>query len=285
MENKLLWVTDPHLNFLNEAKIKTLAKKLLSHGPTAIVISGDISEAPTIEFHLRYLEMHLNKIPVYFCCGNHDYYGGSIVRTRELLKSRFGPASYSRYLQACGVVSLTSEGGGVALIGHDGWYDGNYPQVRSWFTSKLDMSDYHIIEELSDRSCSHMTPAIKIKEIRYERIQALAKEGADYFKEYLPEAFKNHDKVFLTTHVAPFQENSLAPDGTRSDRDWMPHFSSRHIGEAILDIMQGYPAPKELVILCGHTHTKAVFKPLVNVTCITGPSEYYRPRISEVFDY
>jgi hypothetical protein len=66
----------------------------------------------------------------------------------------------------------------------------------------------------------------------------------------------------------------------------MPHFSSRQIGEAILDVMKNYQdQSKELVILCGHNHTRAEYRPLKNVTCITGQAEYYKPQIADIFDY
>jgi predicted MPP superfamily phosphohydrolase len=271
--SNLVWCTDVHLNFVNEAGIADFADMILSYDPDAIVFTGDISEAPDLELHLRYLEMHLNNVPLYFVCGNHDYYKGSIMGVRKFLKSRFTASGPTRWLPTQGVVTLAPD---VALVGHDGWYDGGYSAHGDWFKSKLNMSDYHLIHDLNNVACS-------TRREQYSRINALSKEGADHFKKYLPKAFKSHNKVYFATHVAPFPENSRAPNGAMSDANWHPHFCSRQLGEAILETMKKMPTEKELIVLCGHNHTKAVFKPLPNVTCITGQARYKFPSVADVF--
>lgn len=271
----LVFATDIHLNFCNENQIQDFAVSVLKKNPTALVLGGDISEAPDLETHLRYLEKYLNGVPMYFVCGNHDYYRGSINKLRTVLKSRFKTGG-AVWLPVAGVVTL---GPSTALVGHDGWYDGGYPDKNGdWWNSKLGMADYQIIQELSSRFCIDRT-------MRFRKITELSKQGADHIRKYLPKAFETHDKVFYVQHVSPFAETSCGPDGKMSDIDWMPHFCSRQTGEAIIDIMKKMPAEKKLIVLCGHSHTLAWHRPLPNVYCLCGPAKYGKPKVAEQFNY
>jgi Icc-related predicted phosphoesterase len=259
---KLVFCTDLHLNHIVEERIiNSFVNEVLGYEPSALVIAGDISEAPSLERHLNWLESHLN-IPIYFVCGNHDYYRGSIETLRLLLTQKF-----QRWLPITGVVTLAPN---IGLIGHDGWYDGGY---ANWFESKVILNDYHLIEEFS----------VLTEVGLFSAIQQLAREGEHYFQTWLPQAFENHDIVFLVTHVAPWPENALTPEGTPSDDQWLPCFSSKASGDAIQDIMEKMPN-KKLIVLCGHSHTYAKYQPLPNILAITGKGEYGKCYISEVFD-
>ncbi len=271
----LVFATDIHLNHVEDFRIRALAYAIMRRNPDVVLIGGDISEAPELEMKLRFLEMHLKGVPIYFVCGNHDYYNGSIRDVRKGLRKRF-KAGQSIWLPTAGVVTLAP---GVALVGHDSWYDGGYPKKNGdWWNSMLGMNDYFIILELGPAQCQN-------RSMQYKVIQKLAKEGADHIKKYLPLAFKNHDKVFYMQHVSPFAETSRGPDGKMSDPDWMPHFCSRQSGEAILQVMKKQPADKQLTVLCGHSHTEAWDWPLPNVYCYCGPAQYGRPKVAKVFSY
>jgi Icc-related predicted phosphoesterase len=275
---QLVHLTDIHLNFCHPIKISNFAGKILGEKPDAVVITGDISEAPSLVGHLLDLKSFLTGIPVYFICGNHDYYNGSINKVRDNLANLFGPGNQHGiyWLQADNVVSLSADS---AIVGHDGWYDGGYPGYGDFFTSRLDMSDFYVINDLSIARMHSGRSGI------YQKMQELSKQGADHVLTNLPKAFENHDKVFYATHVSPFAECSRAPDGSISDKDWMPTFCSKLTGEAVLSVMKKMPANKQLVILCGHSHTEWVHKPMSNVTCYCGGAGYGRPAISKFFDY
>lgn len=273
--NNLVFTTDIHLNFCSEFQIKEFASHILSHDPSVIVIGGDISEAPQLEFHLRFLEMHLKGVPVYFVCGNHDYYRGSIKDVRNGLRKRF-KAGGSIWLPEAGIVSLSPT---AALVGHDSWYDGGYPNKNgNYFASKLDMSDYHVIQELSYPQCFN-------RRMVYDKIQKLSQQGASHIKQYVTKAFVNHDKVFYVQHVSPFAETSCGPNKKMSDPDWMPHFCSRLTGEAIMEVMSKQPPEKQLIVLCGHSHTMAWHRPRPNVYCFCGAAKYGIPNVANQFNY
>jgi predicted phosphohydrolase len=268
----LVWTTDCHLNFLNEKQIKHFCHEMLDYDPTQIVITGDISEAPHLEIHLRLVEKYLGgNIPVYFVCGNHDYYNGSIATLRATLKQNFNSTSMMKWLPNFDYISLSDD---VALVGHDGWYDGRY---SDYFVSDLDMNDYHLIKELKGN--------FWMRTDQYETIGKLASEAAYHISNAIDKAFENHNTVYVATHVAPFKENSRAPDGKISDKHWMPHFSSKIMGDALLNTMNKYPKEYNLVVLCGHNHTFWESNPTNNIRCITGQAVYGKPQICGVFPY
>jgi len=267
-----VWLTDIHLNFLGKRQTRKLARQILSQDPTHIILSGDQSDASKFRFEMGYLMEHLNDVPVYFVAGNHDYYHGSIKGFRKYLKEYHNHDAQSKWLPNLGIITASPN---VAIIGHDGWADGGY---ADWFKSNIILNDYVKIKELAENY--RFAP-----QLTFQTIQDLARESAEYFQKYIKEAFKKHDKVFLVTHPVPFRECNLNPDRQIADDNWMPHFSSKIIGDTILDVMQEISVEKELTILCGHTHTESSYKPLPNVTCLVGGAEYYRPRINGVFEF
>jgi len=150
---KLLWITDPHLNFVHEEAIKSFCRKIKEKEPNAVVITGDIAEAPSIVSYLGFMDLNLeNKCPIFFVLGNHDYYHGTIEGVREVMERLFTYDEASKmileprlgWLSSSGVVPLTEK---TALIGHDGWYDGQY---ADWYKSKVYLNDYLLIGELAD---------------------------------------------------------------------------------------------------------------------------------------
>lgn len=272
---KIAWATDLHLNFVNELQIIGFCNKVKKAKAEVLFLTGDISEAPYIVDHLRFLEKHC-KMPIYFICGNHDYYKGSVKKLREVLSKEFGthsPKNNSTFwMNEHGVITLES---GVALIGHDGWYDGGY---ASFLSSKLGLNDFLLIEELRSDSLN------TFRRNHFKTVYELAKEGAQHIEKCLEKAYENHDIVYLLTHAPPFREGSRAPDGKLSDPDWLPYFSSRCMGEAILKVMKKLPSSAELNVLCGHTHTDWLCKPRTNISCYVGGANYRYPNVCRVFD-
>lgn len=273
----LLFATDLHLNFVPESKIKELCQKFLAKSPDAIVITGDIAEAPSIVDYLGFLGLHIKNCPIFFVLGNHDYYHSSIEGVRDTMTKLFTYDETSKmilearlgWLGSSGIVPLTEK---TALVGHDGWYDGQY---ANWYNSKVYLYDYTLIKELADTACP-------IKELRFAKINELAKNSAEYVRLHLEDAFKTFENVFVATHVSPFRENSVY-QGRISDDNWMPHFSSKHMGDMLLDVASKYPN-KQITVLCGHSHGSADNKIMPNLRCITGDAQYRYPKINKVFN-
>ena len=270
---KLTWATDTHLNYIALDKAKEFCDSIKLCEPDAVVITGDISESSLLFYHLLMLEKELDPTPVFFVCGNHDYYHGSITEIRNILRDRYTYPDYEKgglykgayWLGSSGVIPLTKT---AALIGHDGWYDGGY---ADYFKSRLDMNDYYLIHELT-----------ATREFRYQTIRMLAQESANYLKNNLYRSFhEGFDVVYVATHVPPFRENSTY-NGKISDDDWMPHFSSKIMGDMLLETAKNNP-DKNIVVLCGHSHGGATHKPLPNLVVHTGKAKYKRPEINTTF--
>ena len=65
---------------------------IVSYKPDAVLLGGDIGEAPSLKGYLLGLEDHLER-PIYFVLGNHDFYQGSIADVRDEM---FGLTQQSR---------------------------------------------------------------------------------------------------------------------------------------------------------------------------------------------
>lgn len=267
----LVWITDPHLDFLSEAGngviLHHLLTKAQSNAGSSIVITGDIAEAPEVHKFMEIWKQFFESqgVNLYFVLGNHDYYRGRISEVREKFKN--GPLA-SNWLPSAGIISLTPT---TALIGHDGWYDGLY---ADYFLSKLNMADYMVIWELSP----YWSPTIQD---RFNMIRRLAFEGATYVYKTGTEALKTHNHLYVATHVPPFPENSLYKNKI-SDNHWLPHFSSKLMGDALLRLAKENPT-KKITCLCGHSHHEAYHSPLPNLEVYTGKAEYRLPQVNDVF--
>ena len=79
--NNLAWITDPHLNFLDQEAVYSFCAALAQEKADAFLITGDIGEAPNVAVYLNILDNHLGR-PIYFVLGNHDFYRGSIAQVR-----------------------------------------------------------------------------------------------------------------------------------------------------------------------------------------------------------
>jgi 3',5'-cyclic-AMP phosphodiesterase len=87
----------------------------------------------------------------------------------------------------------------------------------------------------------------------------------------------------LATHVPPFRD-ACWHEGTISDDEWLPHFTSKAMGDALLEIMRDHPA-QELTVLCGHTHGRGEARLAENILVLTGGAEYGSPAIERVFEF
>lgn len=262
---RLAWLTDIHLNFIENEGFEWFISEIQRHRADACVITGDIAEAPDFDLHLLRMAERLGK-PILFVLGNHDYYRSSIdeVRRRATDLNRRNPLI--RYLPAYGVIAVTEA---TALIGHDGWGDGRAGSAEE---SCVALADFELIHEL--------------KELRtlplFAKLRSLGDEAALHLRQTLPTALAHFRHVMLAIHVPPFVE-ACWHQGRISDRDWLPHFTCVAAGEALRAIMKRHP-DRQLTVLCGHTHSPGYVEALPNLRVKTGHAEYCRPGVQEVIE-
>ena len=113
---KLAWLTDIHINFLERDERTKFYNDILNTHCDAVLISGDIAEAPCVIDLMREMATHLKR-PIYFILGNHDYYRGTVHDVREALTSLTKTHEQLFWLPVAGIQLLTKD---TLLIGQDG---------------------------------------------------------------------------------------------------------------------------------------------------------------------
>lgn len=274
---KAAWLTDIHINFLSLNMRKRFYEEIRDCGADVIFITGDIAEAPSVCIYLEKLRevLHRNQ-KVYFVAGNHDYYNGDIKSVHE----NFDKLSHGqiKYLPHEGIVYLTED---TSLVGVDGWADGKYGDYEN---SPVVLNDSIYIGDLYDAQRMVLQEAgITKKQRLLLAMQELANKDASALYDMLDAATSGQrNKVIILTHIPPFPEASLY-NGKVADEDYLPFYTCFATGEVIMEYAKRFPHI-EFKVFCGHSHNKALYEPLSNLTVKTGEAQYYQPQIQEVFD-
>jgi 3',5'-cyclic AMP phosphodiesterase CpdA len=259
---RLAWLTDIHLNFVtDEDCIESLVQEIKAAGSDAILIGGDIGEAPTFAGYLENLESSLD-VPIYFVLGNHDYYGGSIPHVRGQMLQLCSEHPGLNWLPETGVVKLTRN---TALVGAGGWGDARCGQ---WNNTTVELNDYKKIKELAEID-KHGDLGAKLRE--------LGDEQARILKASLDVALASYKRVIVLTHVPPFQEAAWHL-GNMSDWNWAPHFTCKAVGDMLLEVA-GAHIDQTIHVLCGHTHSAGYFWARPNLLVTTGAAVYGNPAV------
>jgi len=260
---RIAWLTDIHLNFLVHAKVKAFCRSIDDRNPDAVLIGGDIADARTIKVYLRILEDELCR-PIYFVLGNHDYYHGSIAGVRSAIKELCDRSDWLHWLPAAGVVKLSEETG---LIGIDSWADG---RLGNYQDSMVQLNDYSLIKELTGLD----------QKVRLLKLNELGDRAAADLRDIFPWALGRFQHVMVLMHVPPFKE-ACWHDGSIFSDHWLPHFSCKAVGEALVECLRSCP-DCEVTVYCGHTHSGASAQILPNLTVNTGGTEYGKPLVQEI---
>lgn len=263
---KLAWLTDIHLNFVDSEARKKFYDKIASQCD-CVLITGDIAEAPSIESLLNEMADYINK-NIYFVLGNHDYYRGQIDEVHEAMKSFTKTYEKLFWLPASGTQQLNND---TILLGQDGWADG---RLGDYQNSRVVLNDSKMISDLFQGK-------ILGKFQLLEKMQQLADADAAKLKNELLHAIaRNPKRIIILTHVPPFKEVCFHK-GEMSNDDWLPYFSSKVTGDVLTDIAQ-QNREIEFLVLCGHTHSEAYFRPFNNLIVEAGKAEYRQPEIQKI---
>ena len=267
---RLAWMTDVHLNFLEAADRRRFLETVRDQAD-AFVVSGDIAESPSIVGVLTEMADVWQK-PVYFVLGNHDFYRGSIGRTRVEVANLAEDRQLLTYVTAIGVVELSPQTG---LVGHDGWADA---RLGDFGRSDVFLNDYVAIQELRKWKGDFALdkPALR------EALNVLGDEAARHFEDALQEAVARYPAVIAVTHVPPFKEAAWY-NGRHSDDNYLPHFACKSVGDVMRKVMEANPQSR-LLVLCGHTHGSGEVQITENLQVLTGGAEYGKLVIQRIFD-
>lgn len=262
---RLAWLTDIHLDFLDDAAIHSLARGVSQQKPDAVLLTGDISVASALRSHLLLLDS-LWEIPTYFVLGNHDFYGASFASVRDIAEGLARVAPGLRWLERAGVVSLTSK---TALVGHDGWADARAGDPDD---ASVQMRDWFVIDELKNLDAA----------ARREALRGLGDRAAEHLGVVLPRALLDHDEVIVATHPPLFVQ-ACRYLGFQSPPRWLPHLACAAAGEVVRRVAADHPE-KRFLCLAGHTHGRARERVAQNLRAWTGGARYGAPELQRIID-
>lgn len=262
---RLGWLTDLHLNFVHSLKRSAFYAHLREEKLDAVLLGGDIGEADSVTELLAEMANGL-RIPIYFVLGNHDFYGGSIGAVREAVAREAAVSPWLHWLPASGVDLPDRQ----RHVGRPRFLGRRSP--RRLLRSEVALNDYFLITEL--RSLQ--------KQERYAKLNALGDEAAEFLEYRVLEALPRCQNVIVLTHVPPFRE-SCRHEGQISTGDFLPHFACRAVGERLASIMRAHP-DRNMVVLCGHTHSPGFARILDNLAVLTGGAQYGVPALQQVLE-
>jgi predicted MPP superfamily phosphohydrolase len=268
---RFVWTSDIHLDFLDEQRIIAFANKLIESNPDGILISGDISTADKVTYHLSILERVVQR-PIYFVLGNHDYYNGGIEDVRKNMKDLSNMSQHLRYMPITPYTALTQT---TAVLGHDGWYDGIN---GDWKRSNFGMSDWVRIRDFAAVSARGYA-----KEQVVELAQRLSREAVVHMQNSIKQAVRYHKHIVVLSHVPPFKESHIF-QGKQGDSNAQPWFTSKFFGDMMLDASKTFPNV-QFTVLAGHTHGRYVGQVRPNLMVRVAGAEYGLPEVQEVIDF
>lgn len=261
---RLAWLTDVHLNFIDANLREMFYQEIINTECDGVLISGDIAEAPSLKHILSEMAAFLGK-PIYFILGNHDYYRGQVQEVRESMIALTESSKMLFWLPAIKLKQLSEN---TVLVGQDGWADG---RLGDYTNSRVVLNDSRMITDL-------FLAKLNSKHELLHKMQELADTDAMQLKHDLIQAADlNPKKIIVLTHVPPFKKSCMH-EGEISGEEWLPFFSSKAMGDVLTYAAQKY-TKIEFLVLCGHTHSQAEYKPFQNMTINVGKSEYSRPEI------
>lgn len=265
---KLAWLTDVHLNFLASADRKRFYQDIVATKSNAVIISGDIAEAPTLSEILIEIAQHIDK-PIYFVLGNHDYYHSSVTNLRKEMTALCKQYTQLYWLPEMQAVQLSKD---FVLVGEDCWADGRY---GNYTNSRVMLNDSRMIQELREGGSIGKYQLL-------DAMQKLADADAKRLKKNLQLAIKQFSpkSILIVIHLPPFKESCMH-EGEISNDDYLPFFASRITGDVLLEIAQANPGI-DFKVLCGHTHSSSYYHPLANLTVKAGDAKYMAPKVQEI---
>ena len=271
----LLWITDPHLNFLRRPGASRAFGQQLDreHAFDAVLITGDIAEAPSLRRLLEEFAQGVAPRPVYFVLGNHDYYGGSFASVKCELRAGLGEPNLI-WLDDAGVILLDEE---TALVGHQGWFDARLGDARK---SRVIMSDFELIADLRAHFLSQLNWVHGERDSLLAAAAELGTQAAADAQPAVLAALRARKTVLFATHFPPFA-GACWHEGTISDSHWLPWFTCHAMGQMLAAAARERPN-RRILVLCGHTHSAGAYDAAPNLRVLTGAAEYGSPSVSEL---
>jgi len=257
---RVLWATDIHLDCAGPEARKKFYNKV--KGAEALIISGDIGNG--VKKWFDELSSSLRNTMVYFVLGNHDYYGRGFDEMDGIVKCLCKKKRNLIWLS--GLKDKYTTINDIPILGHEGWYDCYYGR-----TGNVILNDFLSVKDIR---LGYLTG---VEQVMIDIFREKAEKSARHFEDALNAAFAKHDRAVLVTHVPPFVEAAWHR-GRLCESIWQPFMTSKISGDVLIDVMQKNP-DKQLLVLCGHTHSCGEAQILPNLRVWTAESAYRFPDI------
>lgn len=268
---RLDWVTDIHLNCVDEATLVAFGDTLASRDTDALMITGDIAEAASLEPALRFIAASYRK-PVYFVLGNHDFYGSRFEHVHTHMKALCDEVSNLNWMPYSGIVGLTPE---VAIIGHGGWYDA---RIGHWQNPHHAMSDWSRIGNLED----------VLQEGGFQQLVSVCRGLGDFaanrVRDRLAEALQSFHTVIILTHVPPFSRACQHRGSPIPDPRILPWYTCKTMGDSLMYAAELHP-DNFIAVFCGHAHGASLYAARENLVVRCGSAEYGNPQFQQPISF
>jgi len=252
----LSWLTDTHLDFIQNPGVRRKFFQSLSKTGFPLCITGDISDGKHL---IRTLEefSEATELPIYFVTGNHDYYFSSWENMRPRIEDCCRQHSNLFYLPVFGVTNLNKD---TCIIGTDSWYDGRI--VANFHRTPFALNDFNYIGELA-----------AVEERDLPRVfQSRADAALVHLKQLCDVAVTKYKKIIILSHPIPFGRMDKTPSSLS------PFYVWYDAGKYIFDFADQHPE-NSFLWLSGHTHNNGTFSNGNNLDCFSLGAEYGYPKI------
>jgi len=256
---QLAWVTDPHLEWLNDHALGDFLRRLSTSETDGVVISGDISDAKHIKYHLKVLGNL--PMPVYFVLGNHDIYAATFEHVYAMVRRSVEDHKNLFWLTNCTAIKLTDH---TYLIGHDGWADGRAGGSQR---SGLLLNDYRAIYDFHGLTVG----------ATFGLMQKIADKASNRLTNQILKIGARH--IIVVTHAPPYVRACMY-NGLATDDMYIPHFSNVGMGKALSEVACKTNA--RLSILCGHTHEEVRVNINDKIAVWVGQATYGSPTYTTI---
>lgn len=250
----VLHLTDLHLDRANQDQVYDLLHRLRHTRYDCVIITGDITDSSHISQHIRALATACLPRPLYFVCGNHDYYGSSFKEVETEIAKLCKSIKNLHQLDGTRVLSL---GKGIGLIGDRGWPDARAGDALATPIENPDRWQIEDFQGLDHQQLLH-------------RMQSMGRESAARIRSIYPLALTRFRHLIVATHVPPF-DNSVFHKNSPADDQHLPHFCNLSVGAMLISVLRAFPH-RRVSVLSGHSHGSCVRQITRNLTVRVGAS-------------
>lgn len=272
---KYVWATDIHLDLLGEdnQRLIQFGESLVRTNPTGIFLTGDISTARKLVYHLSALD-RIAKRPIFFVLGNHDYWDADTTQVRKAMKELTNVSPFLRYMPTMLYQAITPS---TAVVGHDCWYDAG---AGNWQNSNMVLQDW---KRMGDYVQVNKNKATIVATSR-----KLAHEGVQHIHNGIKAAARYHKNIIVLTHFPPFAQSHVH-EGHAGSVDAMPWYVNHMMGQMLMDASKAFDGqdgrPKvHFNVLCGHTHGTFNGNITPNLEVHVGGAEYGAPGVAGIIE-